>query len=356
MTKRSIALLAACFFVLSSSFAAYAQVDPGYKLGDRVEADPTTLSDGPYKKWLKATIIDVVQNGYLVLIDGEFPRHGAIINYDPRSSRRIVGHVDVPNCPKGGQTTAALEAEVSCWDTAAKRQAQPNAQQARQPAPAAPANSAGNPPGGNVQGAKFKVGDRVETDPYRFREGSPYKRWKKETIAEVYGPHNYRVVLDFPPGTAQPRDVMQADEPYNLRALAEPNRGAPVFVSVCPASDPDTGRYAELHRIIREQRDKPQQPGYVDGRQTVQFESFRVGAPVPYDPEHDAYGGANPRKGVIPVLATQTICTERGPGKVPYHRRLVDATYRCFETQSPGHPWNCSWTGAREEWSDGVRQ
>ena len=387
MAKRSIALLATCFLVFSSSFAAYAQADPGYRIGDRVEADPTTSSDGPYKKWLKATIIDVVQNGYLVVLDGEFPRRGAIINYDSRSSRRIAGRVAVPNCPRGGQTTSAVEAEVRCWDEAAKRQAQANAQQARQPAPAAPANPrnpqgktaaeyqaeaaaleaqaaailanqnhrAANPPANNVQGAKFRVGDRVETDPYRYDEGSPNKHWQKGTIKQVFGPHNYLIAMDFPPGTEQPRDVYQKDEPYNLRALAEPNRGAPTFNSRCPASDPDTGASANVHRIIREQFDRPQEPGKLDGRQTVTFQSFKVLDPTPYDVSRDWNSGANPLKNIIPVYATLTVCTERGAGYTPYIRRFVDRSYRCFETKNPQHDWNCSWDSVREEWIDGRR-
>lgn len=103
--------------------AVFAQSDPGYQIGDRVEADGTSLPEGPYKRWTKATVVGVVGNGYVVLLDGPLPRHVNIVGYSPQASRRIAGHVvPPPGCRVEGQSSAAMESVAQCWDRAAAPQ------------------------------------------------------------------------------------------------------------------------------------------------------------------------------------------------------------------------------------------
>ncbi len=396
--------------MLAAWLPAYAQADPGYKIGDRVEADPTGVPDGPYKQWRKGTVIDTVVGGYIVLFDGESPRRGAVINYNANSSRRInEKRVNVPaGCPRGAQTQAGMEAEASCWDAAAQRGAQPNPPPNAQPAPKAAARPQAAPPktqtktvaeyeaeaaayeaeaarilaargqqpgaqprnpqqNGQQPGAvktvvqaphtgEFKVGDRVEIDENHFPAGYPAKVWLKGTVRKVWHPAagaqtSYDVLIDYAPGT-QARVRTVGSEPDAIRPIQGPDRNPnPVAQDgggTCPASTSDAGEAGlgrTFHRIIREKFDRSDARG--DARQTVTFQSFRVGAPIPWD--GNAY--ANVGQPMQPVYATFTVCFEHSPQLEftkyvnPYHCYQHGEGWEC--TLVPGDAEPVHWFGAR---------
>ena len=366
--------------MLAAWLPAYAQADPGYKLGDRVEADPTGIPDGPYKQWRKGTVIDTVVGGYLVLFDGEFPRHGAIINYNANSSRRInEKRVNVPaGCPRGAQTQAGMEAEAKCWDAAEQRGAQQNAPPNVQTAPKAAARPPVAPPKSQTKtvaeyeaeaaayeaeaarilaarnqqpgavktvaqaphAGEFKVGDRVEIDPQHMFAG-PAKVWLKGTVRKVRHPAagaqtSYDVLIDYAPGT-QARVRTVGSEPDAIRPIQGPDRNPnPVAQDgggTCPASTSDAGEAGlgrTFHRIVREKFDRSNWPG--DGRQTVTFQSFRVGAPIPWN--GNPY--ANVGKPMYPVSATFTVCAEHSP-QLEFTKYVNP--YQCYQH---GEGWECT--------------
>jgi len=106
----------------------------------------------------------------------------------------------------------------------------------------------------------------------------------------------------------------------------------------CPASDPDSKGKSELERAfrgaIRQGWEKEPEPG-LDGRVTITFQEFRVGAPHKYriyaDP-NEAVG-----KTIYPVRATFTTCTD-------YNRRVEitkrEREHACF--QKTGGKWACT--------------
>ena len=396
MRKSSLAAAVLCVCMLASWLPVYAQTDPGYKIGDRVEADPTAVPDGPNKQWHKATVIGFVVGGYAVLLDGEHPRRAVVINYKADSSRRInEKRLDVPaGCPKDPKTPAEWDAVGPCWDAAAERGVQQNAAPNVQAAPkvaarppvapqraqtktvaeyeaeaaayeaeaarilagrgqqpaAQPRNPAQN---GQQPGAvktvaqaphagEFKVNDRVEVDETHSDHG-PGKVWRKATVVGVThsgGQPSYAVVIDTPPGTQVHESGVGSDDRW-IRPIQGADRNPnPVMHAggTCPTSTSDageTGLARTFHRIIREKTDRSDAPG--DARQTVTFQSFRVGGPIPYDAVRDAYPGANQGQANYPVRATYTVCYEHT--RQLEFWRFDNQEFRCYQQ---GNFWNCT--------------
>ncbi|GAC1543046.1 MAG: hypothetical protein NVS3B16_08810 [Vulcanimicrobiaceae bacterium] len=262
MLKRLLASVVVFVFVPASLLPAYAQADPGYKLGDRVEADGTTMSH-----FRKATVIGVVQNGYLVLFDGPFPRSGAVVNYSPSASRRLNEKaVDVPpGCPAIGPSQREMQAVATCWDASARRAAQPNGQPPRSVAAQQPAGQA-----------------KTETKTVTNYEAEAAAH--EAEAARLLAKNGQHVAA------AQPRNV--ADHRGQLGAATSPHN--PSGAVACPASS--AGR--SPNRVEQRFRDAvvahnahPVHPGEPDGAKTVVIRSFTLGQARPWN-ALDAYSQA----------------------------------------------------------------
>lgn len=198
-----------------------------------------------------------------------------------------------------------------------------------------------NDAGGASSGRKFKVlrcdGDNCKVfmiNEYNPNGGSEVDMAKAHVSEDI---SRYRCVARGGKQNAGPQTKPEEQTPNEERKRppTAPKTNGKV---ACPASDPDSKGKSELERAfrgaIRQGWEKEPEPG-LDGRVTIIFQEFRVGAPH----KHRVYADPNEAVGktIYPVRATFTTCTD-------YNRRIEitkrEREHACF--QKTGGKWACT--------------
>lgn len=171
---------------------------------------------------------------------------------------------------------------------------------------------------GASDGRKFKVlscdGDDCKVfmiNEYNPKGGFELQMTRAHVLEDI---SRYRCVAPGGDKTAAPLPKTEQQTPNN----EQPQQGTTKRVGnvACPASDPDTKGKTDLERAfrgaIRAGWEKEPEPG-LDGRVTITFQAFRIGASRQYRIYTDPNDAVN--KTIYPVRATFTTCTD-------YNRRI----------------------------------
>jgi len=294
----SLAIFAALTIIIGTTFSALAQDQPTFKVGDRVEAKPSST-------WKKATIVKIMMsaNAVVVRMDDEKDSDGAQMEY--------VTHINNVR---------------PLTETAEEKQTQTEKQAADDK---------------NVDQPAYKVGDRVES-------GTGYS-WKKATIVafdksgtaalvrmddekdytgaqrELVTHINNVRPLNETAEEKQTQAVKQAAADKNvgkLRVDAKNTVSADREILECPVEQKPVKNGTRpnaqlLGKLIRCLWEKPATTG-MDGAVTMDLTPLQIGTPRKWNPRTDLGGSAGTI--VYPVKTTYT-------QKTFYRERIVVDEY-----------------------------